>query len=61
METTGVDRARAKTALEASGGSVKTAIVMVRRDLSRADAEKLIVEHQGKLRPIVGPPPEVSE
>ena len=61
METTGVDRAKAKTALEASGGSVKTAIVMVRRDLSRADAEKLIVEHHGKLRPIVGPPPEVTE
>ena len=60
METAGVDRAHAHAAIEAAGGKVKVAIVMLRRGLPRPDAEKLLVEHQGKLRPIVGAPPEVT-
>jgi N-acetylmuramic acid 6-phosphate etherase len=60
METTGADRAKARAALDAAGGSVKTAIVMLRRALARPEAEKLLVEHHGKLRPIVGPPPDVT-
>jgi N-acetylmuramic acid 6-phosphate etherase len=60
METTGVDRPAARAALDAAGASVKVAIVMLRRGLPRAEAEKLLTEHQGKLRAIVGPPPEVT-
>jgi N-acetylmuramic acid 6-phosphate etherase len=59
MEIAGVDRAKALAALEAAGGSVKVAIVMLRRDLSRNDAEQLLTQHQGRLRPIIGDPPGV--
>jgi N-acetylmuramic acid 6-phosphate etherase len=61
MEIAGVDRAKALAALEAAGGSVKVAIVMLRRDLSRSDAEQLLTQHQGRLRPIIGDPPEVVQ
>ncbi|MEO6066825.1 MAG: N-acetylmuramic acid 6-phosphate etherase [Gemmatimonadales bacterium] len=60
MEATGVDRAQAKAALEASGGSVKVAIVSLRRGLPREEAEKLLAAHGGSLRSIVGAPPEVT-
>ncbi len=60
METTGVDRTAAKTALHDAGGSVKVAIVQLRRGIPRSEAEKLLAEHDGKLRPIVGPPPEIT-
>ena len=59
METTGLDRERARAVLEAADGSVKTAIVMARRGVSREEAERLMVEHAGRLRPIVGDPPPV--
>lgn len=57
METTGVDRAGARAALDAAGGRVKPAIVMVRRGVDLAEAERLIAAHEGRLRPIVGDPP----
>lgn len=60
MEATGIDRAKAQAALEASGGSVKVAIVSLRRGLARAAAEQLLADHGGKLRAIVGAPPEVT-
>ena len=60
MEATGVDRAQAKAALEASGGSVKVAIVSLRRGLPREEAERLLAAHGGSLRSIVGAPPEVT-
>jgi len=60
IETTGVDRAGARAALNAAGGQVKTAIVMLRRKVGRTEAERLLSEHQGHLRPIVGDPPPVS-
>ena len=60
METTGVDRARARAAIEGAEGQVKVAIVMLRREVSRAAAEQLLIEHGGRLRPIVGAPPEVT-
>ena len=60
MEATGVDRAQAKAALEASGGLVKVAIVSLRRGLPREEAEKLLAAHGGSLRSIVGAPPEVT-
>jgi N-acetylmuramic acid 6-phosphate etherase len=59
MEIAGVDRGAARTALDAAGGSVKVAIVALRRGLPRAEAEKLLAQHQGRLRPIIGDPPEV--
>jgi N-acetylmuramic acid 6-phosphate etherase len=59
METAGVDRPGARQALDAAGGSVKTAIVMLRRGVSRSEAEALLGEHRGQLRPIVGDPPPV--
>jgi N-acetylmuramic acid 6-phosphate (MurNAc-6-P) etherase len=39
---------------------VKTAIVMARRAVSREEAERLIEEHKGRIRPIVGDPPVVQ-
>jgi N-acetylmuramic acid 6-phosphate etherase len=57
METTGLDRDASRAAIEAAGGSVKLAIVMVRRKVTREEAEKLLAEHDGRLRPVVGDPP----
>jgi len=59
METTGLDRASAREVLQAADGSVKTAIIMARRGVSRYEAERLLMEHAGRLRPIVGDPPPV--
>jgi N-acetylmuramic acid 6-phosphate etherase len=60
METTGLDRGAAKRVIEAADGSVKTAIVMARRGVSKEEAEQLLAEHAGRLRPVVGDPPPVS-
>ncbi|HSM17189.1 MAG TPA: N-acetylmuramic acid 6-phosphate etherase [Gemmatimonadales bacterium] len=59
METTGVDRAAARQAIEAAGGSVKTAIVMVRLEVARDEAESVLASHGGQLRPLLGDPPPV--
>jgi N-acetylmuramic acid 6-phosphate etherase len=59
METTGIDRDESREVLEAAGGSVKTAIVMARRRVTRDEAERLLAEHAGRLRSIVGDPPPV--
>ena len=45
--------------IEAADGNVKTAIVMARRRVSRDEAERLLEEHAGRLREIVGDPPPV--
>jgi N-acetylmuramic acid 6-phosphate etherase len=60
MEAAGVDRSAARSAIQAAEGSVKTAIVMARRGVAKAEAERLLAEHAGKLRPIVGDPPPVK-
>jgi N-acetylmuramic acid 6-phosphate etherase len=60
MEIAGVDRAKARAAIEGADGKVKVAIVMLRRGVPRDKAEKLLEEHQGRLRPILGAPPEVT-
>jgi len=60
METTGLGREESRAVLDAAGGSVKTAIVMARRGVARADAERLLDEHAGRLRSIVGDPPPVA-
>lgn len=59
MECCGVDRAAARQAIEAAGGSVKLAIVMVRRQVSRAEAARLLAEAGGFVRRAVGDPPPV--
>ena len=59
METTGLDRGAAQQIIQAADGSVKTAIVMARRGVTKREAEALLAEHAGRLRPIVGDPPPV--
>src|SRR3954470_22081152 len=60
METTGLDRGAARAVIDASEGSVKIAIIMARRGVSKEQAERLLAEHAGRLRPIVGDPPPVQ-
>jgi N-acetylmuramic acid 6-phosphate etherase len=59
METTGLDRGAARDVIQAAQGNVKTAIVMARRGVAKVEAERLLAEHAGRLRPIVGDPPPV--
>jgi len=59
MECCGVDRVRARTAIEAAGGSVKLAIVMVAKGAKKAEAERLLAEAGGFVRRAVGDPPPV--
>jgi N-acetylmuramic acid 6-phosphate etherase len=60
MEVTGVSRTAARSALQAADGQVKLAIVMLRRGVERADAERLLQDHAGHLRAIIGDPPEAA-
>lgn len=58
VEVSGVDRARAKELLGASGGSVKTAIVMHALGASREEAEAALMRGGGVVRRVIpGPPP----
>jgi N-acetylmuramic acid 6-phosphate etherase len=59
METTGRDRGAARAALAAAEGGVKTAIVMVKLGVGRGEAERLIEAHLGRLRELLGDPPDV--
>lgn len=61
METTGADRAAARSAIEAAEGGVKRAIVMVRRGVGAGEADRLLEEAGGRLRPVVGDPPPPRE
>lgn len=60
MECGGVDRAAARAAIEAAGGSVKVAIVMVRKGVEKADAERVLAAADGLVRRAVGDPPPVG-
>lgn len=60
MEITGVDRARARAAIDAAGGSVKVALVALKRGVEKGEAERLLATHQGRLREIIGDPPKVT-
>ncbi len=60
METTGATRGASREALAAADQRVKVAIVMLRRAVDRETAERLLTEHGGHLRSIVGDPPAVS-
>ncbi|HLQ68868.1 MAG TPA: N-acetylmuramic acid 6-phosphate etherase [Gemmatimonadales bacterium] len=60
MECCGVGRTEARAAIERAGGSVKLAIVMVRRGVDAAEARRLLEAARGLVRPVVGDPPPVS-
>jgi len=59
MEVCGVDRTSARRAIDAAGGYVKTAIVMLKRQVTREEAERLLREAGGYARTAIGegPPP----
>jgi N-acetylmuramic acid 6-phosphate etherase len=59
MEVCGVARDEAKRLLELADKSVKTAIVMQKRNVSRQEAERLLAENGGVIRRITkdAPPP----
>ena len=59
MECCGVDRAAARRAIESAGGSVKLAIVMVKKGVEKEAAERLLEEAGGFVRRAVGDPPPV--
>ena len=60
VEVSGVDRSRAKELLGASGGSVKTAIVMHALGVSRQEADAALARGGGVVRRVIpGPPPPV--
>ena len=50
---TGASEREAGRALRISGHRAKTAIVMIRRGVSRAEAEQLLARHGGFLRPVL--------
>ena len=60
MEVAGATREAARAAIASAGGSVRTAIVMAARGISRAEADALLRTHDYHLRPILGDPPPVS-
>ena len=60
MECCGVDRPAARRAIAAAGGSVKLAIVMVKRGVGKEAAERLLEEAGGFVRRAAGDPPPVT-
>jgi N-acetylmuramic acid 6-phosphate etherase len=59
VEVCGVSREEARQLLDASGGSVKLAIVMQKLGLARPDAETALRAGGGVIRRVVGGPPPV--
>src|SRR3954464_5043819 len=53
MESAGLDREAARKALDAAGGTVKTAIVMSMLGVTREEAERKLSEQGGVIRRIV--------
>ena len=60
MECGRVDRARARAAIEDTGGSVKLAIVMVRLGVGREEAQRALEAAGGVVRRAIGDPPPVA-
>lgn len=60
MECCGVSRGEARAAIERAGGSVKLAIVMVRRGVDQDEARRLLDAAGGFVRPAAGDPPLVT-
>jgi N-acetylmuramic acid 6-phosphate etherase len=61
MEVAGVDRAKARRALDAAAGQVRLAIVIAAKGGSAEAAEGLLARHDHHLRPILGSPPPVED
>jgi N-acetylmuramic acid 6-phosphate etherase len=62
MEVCGVSRPDAKILLDRADKSVKTAIVMHKKNVSREEAERLLTQNGGVIRRITkDPPPPIPE
>jgi N-acetylmuramic acid 6-phosphate etherase len=61
MEVCGVGREDARKAIEAAGGSVKIAIVMVKKNVNKEEARRLLDGAGGFVRGAVGDPPAVPK
>ncbi|UCG85113.1 MAG: N-acetylmuramic acid 6-phosphate etherase [Gemmatimonadota bacterium] len=59
MEAGGVDRAAARRAISAAGGSVKLAVVMARSGLDLVEAQRRLEAAGGIVRRVVGDVPQV--
>ncbi len=60
MEVTGATREDARQAITHAGGSVKLAIVMVRKGVDASEGERLLSEAGGFVRKVAGEPPAVQ-
>jgi len=60
MECCGVSREEARTAIDKAEGSVKLAIVMLRKSVDAKQARKLLDAAGGFVRPVAGDPPRVT-
>lgn len=61
MEVLGVERAVARTAIDAADGSIRTAIAMLHLGIGNGAAQQRLAAADGRLRELIGPPPGVSE
>ena len=59
MECCGVTREEAREAIKRAEGSVKLAIVMMRKQVGAPEARRLLAAAGGFVRPVVGDPPPV--
>ena len=59
MEVGGVDRVRARRAIDEAGGGGKLAIVMVKRGVDRDEARRLLDAAGGLVRVVIGDPPPI--
>src|SRR6266850_1974473 len=60
MECCGVSREEARAAIDRAEGSVKLAIVMLRKSVDAKTARKQLEKSGGFVRPVVGDPPAVT-
>ena len=60
METCDVSRDAARGVLDQADGSVKLAIVMVKREVDADRARELLADARGIVRRVVGDPPPVT-
>lgn len=61
MECGAPDRARARAAIEAAGGSVKVAVVMVRAGVGADEARAKLMAAGGSVRKAAGDPPAIRK
>jgi len=59
MECGAPDRARARAAIAAAGGSVKVAVVMVRAGIGADEARSRLAAAGGSVRKAAGDPPPI--